>query len=586
MAEEKETKNEGAQDRPKSWPVIILCIFGFLVGLYIFLLGLQLLGDSFKCLGGRGAGSMFTAINDPIAGLMTGILATVMVQSSSTSTSIVVGLVGAGQVTVKQGIPIIMGANIGTSVTNTIVSMGQSGDRLMLERAFAGATVHDMFNYLTVLTLLPIEIIIAAIQGEGGPLYWLTYAITDAIMADASEGEGMFPSPTKEITSPVAKLFISNNKYIINALSLGAPVEKTPIATNCSSSRRRLVAEPAEDEELAAALVSSNRTLLSRRLAEVDCSKYYCVSKNLDKNFKKISATAYASKLTACDGLITEPAEPCTGSEKCYIDAQGYWDDYVVNGRIIKGGFLEGAGDVGGGIIALILALLLLIGGLILLCKCLQFMLMNKARTVILYATKLNDYLALLIGLAITIIVQSSSVTTSALTPFCGIGVLPLSKMLPMTLGANIGTTITALIAAVASPSFGSLHIALCHLFFNIIGILIFFPAPPMRRIPLNAAKTLGLYASYYRAVPAIYIAVCFVIIPGIALGISALFGASVAGGVIVLIIVLAALGGFIFWWTFKGGCYKVITKEQREERLQELERANETGAGEGGAQV
>eukprot|EP00416_Gambierdiscus_australes_P012304 CAMPEP_0171147984 /NCGR_PEP_ID=MMETSP0766_2-20121228/148339_1 /TAXON_ID=439317 /ORGANISM="Gambierdiscus australes, Strain CAWD 149" /LENGTH=586 /DNA_ID=CAMNT_0011611893 /DNA_START=56 /DNA_END=1816 /DNA_ORIENTATION=- len=579
MAEEKETKTD-VKDAPRSWPVIILCIFGFLVGLYIFLLGLQLLGDSFKCLGGKGAGSMFTAINDPIAGLMTGILATVMVQSSSTSTSIVVGLVGAGQVTVKQGIPIIMGANIGTSVTNTIVSMGQSGDRLMLERAFAGATVHDMFNYLTVATLLPIEIIIAAIQGEGGPLYWLTYAITDAIMADATEGEGMFPSPTKEITSPVAKLFISNNKYIINALSLGKPEVQTPNTTNCTS--RRLVAEPDEHEEPAGEPFGTNRTLLSRRLDGVDCSHYYCISKNLDKNFKKISSKAYASKLTACGDYITEPAEPCSGSDKCYLDALGYWDDYVENGRIIKGGFLEGAGDVGGGIIALVFALLFLIGGLIILCKCLQFMMMNKAKTIILYATKLNDYLALLIGLAITIIVQSSSVTTSALTPFCGIGVLPLTKMLPMTLGANIGTTITALIAAVASPSFGSLHIALCHLFFNIIGILIFFPAPPMRRIPLSAAKTLGLYASYYRAVPAIYILVSFVIVPGIALGISALFGASVAGGVIVLIIVLAALGGFIFWWAFKGGCYKVISKEQREERQQELEQANETGAGEG----
>lgn len=50
-----------------------------------------------------------------------------------------------------------MGANIGTSVTNTIVALGQVGDRDEFRRAFAGATVHDMFNWLTVIIMLPIE---------------------------------------------------------------------------------------------------------------------------------------------------------------------------------------------------------------------------------------------------------------------------------------------------------------------------------------------------------------------------------------------------------------------------------------------
>ena len=58
---------------------------------------------------------------------------------------------------VASAVPIIMGANIGTSVTNTIVSMAQSGDRKQFQRAFAGATVHDMFNWLTVAVFLPVE---------------------------------------------------------------------------------------------------------------------------------------------------------------------------------------------------------------------------------------------------------------------------------------------------------------------------------------------------------------------------------------------------------------------------------------------
>ena len=67
----------------------------------------------------------------------------------------------------------------------------------------------------------------------------------------------------------------------------------------------------------------------------------------------------------------------------------------------------------------------------------------------------MNDYLAILVGLGITIIVQSSSVTTSALTPLVGIGVLPVHKMLPMTLGANIGTTFTSMFAALAVMKYG-----------------------------------------------------------------------------------------------------------------------------------
>lgn len=61
--------------------------------------------------------------------------------------------------TVRVAIPIIMGANIGTSVTNTIVSLTQMGDRNEFRRAFAAATVHDMFNWLSVIVLFPLEII-------------------------------------------------------------------------------------------------------------------------------------------------------------------------------------------------------------------------------------------------------------------------------------------------------------------------------------------------------------------------------------------------------------------------------------------
>merc|ERR1719399_919902 len=121
---------------------------------------------------------------------------------------------------------------------------------------------------------------------------------------------------------------------------------------------------------------------------------------------------------------------------------------------------------------------------------------MTKANKIIRWSLQLNDYLAILIGLGITILVQSSSVTTSALTPLCALGVLPLAKMLPLSLGANVGTTCTALIASLVSLKFGAIQIAMVHLFFNLIGVLDWFPIPFMRRIPLGVATVMGLYAS------------------------------------------------------------------------------------------
>ena len=59
----------------------------------------------------------------------------------------------------EPAIPIIMGSNVGTSVTNTLVALAQSADRDEFRRAFAAATVHDMFNWLSVGVLLPVEVL-------------------------------------------------------------------------------------------------------------------------------------------------------------------------------------------------------------------------------------------------------------------------------------------------------------------------------------------------------------------------------------------------------------------------------------------
>jgi len=587
---------EEPEEEAMSPPKVVGGVIGVFASLYVFLIGLGLMGDGFKCVGGRGAANMFAGVSNPIAGLMVGILATVMVQSSSTSTSITVGLVSADVLPVKMAIPMIYGANIGTSVTNSIVSMGQSGNRLDLERAFSGATVHDMFNMLTVLTLLPIEIIVAAISGEGGPMFFLSKGITEGLMGGEKSGK-LFTSPTKTMVAPVAKLVISNNKYVINALSLGEPEKRVAVAgdfnaTKCSAGRRleaesepasqwegwRWVGEGAEAED------DGSRALLNRRLA-ADCAEYFCVNSDLDKNLKKTSSKAY-EKLASCKDYQDSSSNKLCGGDKCYLDAGSMYQKYITDGHIIKGGFLQDAGDDAGGIIAVVISLILLCAGLFGLVKLLQMLLLKKAKKVIAKAVQLNAYLSILVGLGITIVVQSSSVTTSALTPLCGLGVIPLDKMLPLTLGANIGTTCTALIAALASMKFAGLQIALCHLCFNLIGILIWYPVPMMREVPLGAARLLGLYASFYRFVPALYILVMFVILPAILLGIAEVYDASAAGGAILGLLFVAAVGAGLFWWIKMEGCYKVLTKEQREERLAEVKKAEEEMLGEASATV
>lgn len=67
--------------------------------------------------------------------------------------------------------------------------------------------------------------------------------------------------------------------------------------------------------------------------------------------------------------------------------------------------------------------------------------------------------------------------------------------MYPLTLGSNIGTTITSILAALTADADmikSTMQISLCHLFFNITGIIIWYPIPFMRRLPIGAAKYLG----------------------------------------------------------------------------------------------
>ena len=143
------------------------------------------------------------------------------------------------------------------------------------------------------------------------------------------------------------------------------------------------------------------------------------------------------------------------------------------------------------------------------------------------YAAFLTGYVAILVGAGMTIIVQSSSVFTSALTPLVGMGVVTLERVYPLTLGSNIGTTVTGILAALVQSENKfkqALQLALCHLFFNIFGITIWYPIPHLRRIPIALAKGLGNKTSKYRWFAVAYLILVFFLFP------LCVFGLSIAG--------------------------------------------------------
>ena len=209
------------------------------------------------------------------------------------------------------------------------------------------------------------------------------------------------------------------------------------------------------------------------------------------------------------------------------------------------------------GLILLIISLALLITCLVSMVKILQSLLKSSVATVIKKTINsdfpgpcafLTGYAAILAGAGVTVLVQSSSVFTSTLTPLVGIGVVTLERVYPLTLGSNIGTTVTSFLAALTTtgPALQkSLQISFVHLFFNVTGIVIFYPIPFMRKIPISLARGLGNKTARYRWFALLYLVVMFFLLPGIVFALS-LAGLAVFLGVfipfLVILIVIAII--------------------------------------------
>ena len=346
---------------------------GIISALYLFLIGIAGMSSAIKHMGTEFSETVLTTTSDPFIALFIGIFATVLFQSSSTTTSLIVGMVSSGSLTIAGSIPMIMGANIGTTVTNTIVSIGHINKGTEFKRAFAASTVHDFFNILAVIIIFPIEIFFHPLQK----------------------------------TSEWFALQLFGRIEKIEVLQAKSPIK---VAVKAGT---EFIQKFTFDNDIIYLILSVTITFLM----------LYSIVKLLKS-------------------LVLKKIE-------------GFFDQYIFN-TAIK---------------------------------------------------------AMLLGVIITIMVQSSSITTSLVVPLAGAGVLTLRQIFPFTLGANIGTTVTALLAAITG-TVEALVAAFSHLLFNIFGILIIYGVPLLRNIPLTLAENIADAAVSKKYVPILYLLTIFVIIP------------------------------------------------------------------------
>nr|XP_025843705.1 sodium-dependent phosphate transport protein 2C isoform X2 [Vulpes vulpes] len=201
---------------------------GLLGNLYLFICSLDILSSAFQLLSSKMAGDIFkdnVVLSNPVAGLVIGVLVTVLVQSSSTSSSIVVSMVASKLLTVQACVPIIMGVNVGTSITSTLVSMAQSGDRDEFRRAFGGSAVHSIFNWLTVLILLPLESATALLERLSAL----------ALGATSLEPGGQAPDILKVLTKPLTHLIVQLDTDMIASSASGNATNGSLIKRWCGT---------------------------------------------------------------------------------------------------------------------------------------------------------------------------------------------------------------------------------------------------------------------------------------------------------------------------------------------------------------
>jgi sodium-dependent phosphate cotransporter len=367
-------------------------VIAFLVLFYLFLVSVKLMGFSLNLFGRGFTDSLVGLGRKPSVCLFIGIFGTSVLQSSGAVTSMVVVWGQSGMLPVTGAIAMVMGANIGTSVTNLLVSLSMITRSHEFRRAISGAIVHDFFNLIAVLIFFPLEL------------------ATGFLRRSAVEVAHVFQNV--------------GGAELVNLMDV---------------------------------LVSPVNRALSHFFLEV----------------LRISRVA-------------------------------------------------------AGIILLALAVVLLFGSLIFIAQLMRRTVLKGLEAFFDKYLFRNAAAALLFGTILTMIVRSSSVATSLVVPLVGAGVLTVEQIFPYTLGANVGTTFSAMLAALVKTGANvpgtatplGLTVAFAHLLFNLFGIVLIYP---FRFIPITIAKRFGDVAVRRKSLAFIYIGVVFFVIPGIVILISEL---------------------------------------------------------------
>ena len=367
------------------WPQW-LAVLGLI---YVLICAVSMIGSGFKAATGGQAQELFSFASNPYIGLVIGIVATALIQSSSTVTSLIVGLV-AGGLPVGIAIPMIMGSNVGTTVTNTLVSLGHVRDKSEFRRAFSAATVHDFFNLIAVAIFLPLEIMFGLLE---------------------------------RVSAWLATLLVGADSYSMS-----------------------------------------------------------------DMNFMK---------------ALTKP----------FVN--------LVDGAT---GMLPGAMA---GLAMVVIGLVLIFVAITYTGKLLKVLMGGKAKEVLHSAIGRGPVAGIASGALVTTFVQSSSTTTSLMVPLAGSGTFSLRQIYPFMLGANIGTTVTALLAATAvggAVASSALQIALVHLMFNVFAVVVIFGLPFLRELPLQGAEWLADIAAEKKIFAAIWMLGVFNVLPLLLIAASMVF--------------------------------------------------------------
>ena len=358
----------------------IVKILGVAACLYLFLVGIGGMSYSFKLFGKEFSQKILEATSSPLIGLFIGILATTIVQSSSTTTSIIIGMVAAEAIGVRSAIFMVMGANIGTTVTAKLVSLGHITRKAEFRRAFAASSVHDTFNLVTVSLLYPLEYFFHILEHAAT---WMGRIFVDVTGITKPENY------LKKITQPTIE-------------GLADLLDKEP--------KLVLLVSVVITFFMLWAIVKLLQSLVLKKL-------------------------------------------------------ESFFDTYVFR----------------------------------------------------------NLAMSFVVGLVLTVMVQSSSITTSLIVPLAGAGVLRLQQIFPFTIGANIGTTITGLLAALAVAGqpdidpklvLAGATVAFAHFLFNASGAIIFLPFKRVRELPILVAEWLAEVCIKNRIIPIVFIILVFYLIP------------------------------------------------------------------------